>query len=203
MAPGIITRLRNNFSPARPGSLMKASLALSFLFHIILLIGFQKAFPFWNAPELRTYNVEIIRPPTEGLDKEDAQGSNVKSLNRDEKTDSKDSQDTISLDTKDQRYIKYTSIIKKALMKNWDYPDEAKASLMEGRVIAIFSLFKDGSMTQIKIESGSGHDILDKEVVRAIKASLPFPSFPESIKAARLNIKAQFDYRLSTREKEK
>jgi TonB family protein len=202
MAPGIITRLQNNFSPAKPGGIMKASLALSFLFHIILLIGFQKAFPFWNAPELRTYNVEIIRPPTEGLDKEDAQGSSVKGLTQEEK-DSKDSQDTISLDTKDERYIKYTSIIKKALMRNWDYPDEAKASLIEGRVVAFFSLLKDGSMTQIKIESGSGHDILDKEVVRAIKASLPFPSFPESIKVARLNIKAQFDYRLSSDTKNK
>ena len=58
-------------------------------------------------------------------------------------------------------------------------------------------------MTQINIESGSGHDVLDKEVLRAIKASLPFPSFPESIKVARLNIKAQFDYRLSSGEKGK
>jgi len=53
-------------------------------------------------------------------------------------------------------------------------------------------------MTQIKIEQGSGHEILDREVLRAIKASLPFPSFPASIKVARLNIKAQFDYRLSS-----
>jgi TonB family protein len=182
---------------------MKASIAASFLFHIILLISFQKAFSFWNTSELRTYNVEIIRPPTEGLDKEDAAGSDVKSLDQEEAAAAKDSQDTISLDTKDQRYIGYTGVIKKALMRNWDYPDEAKLSLMEGKVLAVFSLLKDGTMAQIKIESGSGHDVLDKEVVRAIKASLPFPPFPETVKVARLNIKAQFDYRLSGGEKGK
>lgn len=198
MAPETITRFRNSLSLGSPAFIMKASIAASFLFHIIILFSFQKAFSFWNTSELRTYNVEIIRPPTEGLEKEDATGSDVKSLNREEETAAKDSQDTISLDTKDPRYIGYTGVIKKAIMRNWDYPDEAKLSLMEGKVIAVFSLLKDGTMTQIKIESGSGHDILDKEVMRAIKASLPFPSFPETIKVVRLNIKAQFDYRLST-----
>jgi TonB family protein len=197
MALETITRIRNSLPIGSPAFIMKASIIASFLFHIIILISFQKAFSFWNTSELRTYNVEIIRPPTEGLEKEDAAGSDIKSLNREEEAAATDSQDTISLDTKDQRYSGYTGVIKQAIMKNWDYPDEAKLSLMEGKVIASFSLLKDGTMAQIKIESGSGHDILDKEVIRAIKASLPFPSFPGAIKVARLNIKAQFDYRLS------
>lgn len=203
MALETITRLRNSLPLGSPAFIMKASIAVSFLFHIILLLSFQKAFSFWNTSELRTYNVEIIRPPTEGLDKGDIAGSDVKSLNQEEADAAKDSQDTISLDTKDQRYMGYAGVIKKAIMRNWDYPDEAKLSLMEGKVLAVFSLLKDGTMTEINIESGSGHDVLDKEVVRAIKASLPFPSFPKTIKVARLNIKAQFDYRLSSGEKGK
>lgn len=152
----------------------------------------------WSNPDLRTYNVEIIRPPTEGLDKGDLPGSGIDSLDREKETPSEDSEDTISLDTKDGRYIQYTGVIKKEILKNWDYPDEARLSLMEGEVMALFTLKRDGSMQQINIKSGSGHDILDKEVLRAIKASAPFPSFPDSIKVNRLNIKAKFDYRLSS-----
>jgi|WetSurMetagenome_2_1015567.scaffolds.fasta_scaffold30713_3 TonB family protein len=203
MAPEIITRIRSRLSQGSPAFIMKACITASFLFHLIILLSFQKAFPFWNTSELRTYNVEIIRPPTEGLDKADAQGSTVKGLDKENEAASKDSQDTISLDTKDERYIGYAGLIKKAIMRSWNYPDQAKLELVEGKVQAVFSLLRDGTMTQIKIEHGSGHEILDKEVQRAIKASQPFPSFPASIKVARLNIKAQFDYRLSSGEKGK
>jgi len=200
MAPEIITRFLNNNTLRSPASIMKASMAASFLFHIVLLISFQKALPFWSTPDLRTYNVEIIRPPTEGLDKKDLAGSGIEALDQEEAASSKDSQDTISLDTKDKRYTQYTGVIKKAIMRHWDYPDEAKLSSIEGEVLVLFSLIKDGHMAQIKIESGSGQDVLDNEVLRAVKASAPFPSFPASIKVNRLNIKAKFAYRLSSGE---
>jgi TonB family protein len=197
MALEIITRLQNNPSLNTPATIMKVSLVASFLFHIALLLSFQKAFPIWNTPELRTYNVEIIRPPTEGLDKNDIPGSGIKTPGQEEAS-SKDSQDTISLDTKDKRYIQYTGLIKQTILKHWDYPDEAKLSSMEGNVLVLFSIMRNGKMTQIDIESSSGHNVLDKEVVRAVKASVPFPSFPQSIKVNRLNIKAKFNYRLSS-----
>ena len=53
-------------------------------------------------------------------------------------------------------------------------------------------------MTHISIIETSGHDILDKEVIRAINNAAPFPSFPGSITVKRLNIKATFDYRLTS-----
>jgi TonB family protein len=198
MALGIITRI-NSFPLLRgPAAIMKASLVVSFLFHIVLLICFQKAFPFaWSNPELRTYNIEIVRPPVEGLNKNDTAGTDVDRIDQKEETPSEDSQDTISLDTKDERYVLYAGVIKQRLMQQWVYPDEAKLSLIEGQVLVYFSLQKNGTMTQINIESSSGHDILDKEVIRAVKASSPFPSFPASIKVSRLNIRAKFDYRLS------
>jgi TonB family protein len=196
----IITRFLNNPSLRSPAGIMKVCLGISLLFHFGLLIGFQKAFPVWNSQELRSYSVEIIRPPTEDLDKEDLKGS-ADSLDQEKEIPSTDSQDTISLDTKDERYIQYAGVIKMKIANNWIYPAEARLSLIEGEVIAVFSIVRDGSMTQIKIERGSGYDILDKEVLRAINTSVPFPSFPESIKVNRLNIKAKFDYRFSSTRK--
>lgn len=194
-----ITRFLNNPSSLSPAGIMRLCLAISVLFHFVILISFQKVFPLWNNQELRSYNVEIIRPPTEGLDKEDLQNP-ADSLDQEKETPSADSQDTISWDTKDKRYIEYAGVIKIKIWNNWHYPAEARLSLMEGKVLVLFSLVRDGSMTQIKIERSSGYDILDKEVLRAIKASVPFPSFPESIGVNRLNIKANFDYQLSPRK---
>ncbi|HJX34014.1 MAG TPA: TonB family protein, partial [Desulfatiglandales bacterium] len=56
----------------------------------------------------------------------------------------------------------------------------------------------DGKMTYVNITQGSGHDILDQEVIRAINSAAPFPPFPESITAKRLNINATFNYRLTS-----
>jgi len=179
---------------------MKVCLAISVLFHIGMLLGFQKAFPIGNKQELRSYNVEIIRPPTEDLDKEDLKGASD-SIDQANETASADSQDTISLDTKDARYVEYATAVKMKIAKNWDYPPEARLALMEGEVLVTFSLVRDGGMAQARIEKGSGYDILDKEALRALKASVPFPSFPGSIKVNRLNIKAKFDYRLSSGKK--
>jgi TonB family protein len=192
-----ITRFLNNPVLRSPAGIMKACIGISLLFHFGLLAGFQNFLPVWSSQELRTYNVEIIRPPTEDIDREDLKGSSD-SLDQGKDISSADTQDTISLDTKDERYVQYAGTIKAKIAKNWEYPAEARLSLMEGEVTVLFSLAKDGGMTQIKIESGSGYDILDSEVIRAIKASLPFPSFPETVKVNRLNIKARFNYQLTS-----
>ena len=48
---------------------MKISLIISFLSHIILLLAFQRLFPFdWGEDMVRTYRVDIIRPPAENID---------------------------------------------------------------------------------------------------------------------------------------
>jgi TonB family protein len=202
MALETITRFLNNPVFRSPAGIMKVCIGISLLFHFGLLIGFQNFFPAWNSQELKTYNVEIIRPPTEDLDKEDLKGSSD-SLDQGKDLSSADTQDTISLDTKDERYVQYAGVIKAKIAKNWDYPAEARLSLMEGEVTVLFSLVRDGSLTQIKIEKGSGYDILDKEVLRAIGASVPFPSFPGSVKVNRLNIKARFNYKLTSSKKAK
>lgn len=193
----IIIRYLNNPALRSPTGIMKVCLAISLLFHFSLLFGFQKVFPsIWGNQGLKTYNVEIIRPPTEDLESENLENS-VDSLDQEEDIPLTEAQDTIALDTKDPRYSQYMDIISTEISRNWNYPAEAKLNLMEGEVMALFSLMRDGSIIQIGIEKSSGHDILDSEVLRAIRASVPFSSFPESIQVNRLNIKAKFDYRLS------
>jgi TonB family protein len=201
MALKMIKRLNDNLLLNGSASVMKISLIVSFIFHIVILLVFQNAFPFhFLNQELRTYRVELIRPPVDDIDEEDLSGNQIDSSGQDEFPDIEVSQETISLDTKDKRYVSYATSIKNKIMLHWRYPPEARAYLIEGRLMVLFSLARDGRLTHISITDSSGNDVLDNEVIRAINSSVPFPPFPKSIIVKRLNIRATFDYRLTSKK---
>ncbi|MBW2610327.1 MAG: energy transducer TonB [Deltaproteobacteria bacterium] len=201
MALQIIKNLNNSPLVSGSGRIMKIALFISFFFHAIILMSFQKIIPInWHIEELRTYRVELIRPPVEDINTDDIPETNIERLKDKERPIPEGGQDTISLDTKDKRYITYAGLIKEEIMLHWRYPPEARAYLIEGNLSVLFTLARDGSMTQIRITRASGHKILDREVTRAISNAAPFPPFPGSIAVKRLNIKAAFDYRLTARK---
>jgi TonB family protein len=199
MAPKTIKSLNNSLALIGPSVSMRASLFISLIFHIIILFIFQGAFPsYWHDEELRMYRVDFIRPPVEDIDSEDSQGDIIDHTEEKESPGTDSYEDTISLNTKDKRYVSYTSHIKNKIMDRWTYPAEALVSLMQGRTIVLFSLASDGKIIYLNITEGSGHDILDQEVIRAINSSAPFLPFPDSITVKRLNINATFNYRLTS-----
>jgi TonB family protein len=180
-------------------TVMRISLIISLLFHVIVLFSVQKAFPIsWMKP-LRTYHVELLRPPVDSLYDEQAAGTNLASIKPQEKKAPEKTEDTISLDTKDKRYVSYAKVIKERLMQHWEYPRKARDNLIEGQVLVIFSLDRQGNLKDVKILMPSAYAILDEETERAIRASAPFPPFPGSVTVRKLNIKANFAYVLKTR----
>lgn len=179
---------------------MKICLIVSFFFHGVFVLAFQEAFPWAFAEEeLRTYTVEFIRPPVEDLEKDDLSDGEMGKTEKKDTPEAAESQDTISLDTLDKRYVSYTRIIKDSIMRQWQYPAEARENLIEGKLLILFSLSKNGSLQGVRILTSSGYAILDDEAARAIRAANPFPSFPEHITVTRLNIKADIDYRIASR----
>lgn len=199
MALKIIKNPNNSLSLIGPSVSMRTSMIISLIFHIIILFIFQGAFPsYWHNEELRTYRVDFIRPPAEDIDSEDSQGDIIDHTEEKESPVTDSYEDTISLNTKDKRYSSYTSHIKNGIMDHWAYPAEALVSLLQGRTIVLFSLASDGKIIYINITEGSGHDILDHEVIRAINNAAPFPPFPDSITVKRLNINATFNYRITS-----
>jgi TonB family protein len=180
---------------------MRISVLVSLLLHVMLLFTFRSAFSsFWAREDLRTYRVELIRPPIEDMDREEnADAAMAKARQEDKRSSSEESQDTISLDTTDKRYVDYARVIKERIMAQWRYPREAKENLVEGKLLVLFSLSRQGNMLELKVTEPSGHDILDREAARAISNAAPFPPFPEHVTVNRLNVKARFDYRIKAR----
>jgi len=179
---------------------MYVSLTVSFLIHVLLFLSLQKAFPLsWMTESMRTYEVEFLRPPVIDLDKNSGTGAEIGS-EQEKKATSEEDQETISLDTDDRRYISYAKAIKERIAKEWTYPPDAKASLVEGKLRLLFSLSRQGEMNRVRILEHSGSAVLDQEAVRAVRAGSPYPPFPDHVTVGRLNIDASFEYRLTQKK---
>jgi len=189
---------RTHKNPLDADMVMKICLAVSLLVHTTLFLALQGSFSMpQGLEEVRSYSIELIRPPIEAI--EISARTDEKNLLPNEPADPLNDQETVSLETKDKKYTSFFAMIKQSLMQHWKYPPEARSSLIEGTLTALFSLERNGKLIEASIIQTSGYSILDNEAARAINSAAPFPPFPESITVSRLNILATFDYRLTSK----
>jgi protein TonB len=77
------------------------------------------------------------------------------------------------------RYIRaHFSYIKDLIHKQIIYPATAKKMGWDGKVIVSFIISSEGYTRNIMISKSSGHEILDENVVKAVKRASPFPKPP-------------------------
>jgi len=193
-----LTDSKNVSIASYTASIMKSSLFVSLAVHLVALIILQKAFPIgWVAKPLRTYQVELLRPPIDPLELDQKVTDEIAKIGAEKDTPEETAEDTISLETKDKRYSSYAKIIKSRLLEHWEYPPEAWENLLEGDVLVLFSLNRQGHLMGIQVQKYSQHKILDDETTRTIRDAAPFPPFPGSVTVNKLNIMANFTYRLT------
>ena len=184
-------------------NILRTCLILSLAFHAVMVLALQNAIPTYLAGEdLRIYRVELLRPPVDDLDLAEKPDTDISKPEEPaaSKTSSEETQETISLDTADKRYVTYAQAIKERIAGQWKYPQEARKKRLEGRLVALFSLNKEGALTRMEITRSSGHEVLDREAERAVQSAAPFPPFPSTITVSRLNINVSFDYTLSRKK---
>ena len=187
-----------NSPPFRFGTTIKVCLIVSFLFHAVTILAFHDVINLnWAVEKPRTYKVDLIRAPVEDLDPDETPGADISQTKEESEPPPTLDQETISLDTKDQRYVSYATLIKGKIGSQWRYPSAARDRLIEGQLMVLFSLVKQGEVIEIKVINPSGYPVLDEEAVRAVKTAAPFPPFPDHVTVKRLNIQASFDYRLT------
>jgi len=73
-------------------------------------------------------------------------------------------------------------------------------NLIEGEVMAFFSLNRKGQLKDIKIIKTSAYPVLDGETLRTVRSAVPFSPFPGLVTVIKLNSKANFAYRLTARK---
>lgn len=195
---GLLSPVRPRFPGRR--TILRTSFGVSILLHAGLLLCIQKAIPEdWLGQPLRTFEVELLRPPVDPLRDAEGEDGGLEAARADREAPREETEETISLDTKDTRYSSYARVIKERIFHQWRYPPEAKERLLEGVVLVLFSLNRPGELTDLEILASSGAPALDAEAARAVRAASPFPPFPGSFSVKRLHVKADFSYRLHTR----
>ncbi len=200
MAPQTIKIAMNNPSSFQLGTTIKVCLILSFLFHAVTIFAFHDVYILeWVDEKPRTYKVDLIRAPVEDIDPDERPGADISQTDEEPAPPPNLDQDTISLETMDKRYMSYARLIKEEIGSQWRYPSAARDGLIEGKLILVFSLVRSGDLVGIDLLKRSGFSILDEEAVRAVRAAAPFPPFPDHVSVKHLNIKASFDYRMTSK----
>jgi len=179
--------------------ILRVCLIVSLAFHALMVLSLQTAFPTYFSDDFRVYRVELLRPPVDSMDLAEKPDTDI-SKTEAPPASSEDTQETISLDTEDKRYVTYAQAVKERIAGQWKYPQEARKKKLEGRLVALFSLNREGALTRMEITRSSGHEVLDREAARAIESAAPFPPFPSTITVSRLNINVSFDYTLAKRK---
>lgn len=102
--------------------------------------------------------------------------------------------DTISLNTDDLKYFSYMLKLKNKIEYIWRYPQAAAERGIQGDLLLSFTIHRDGGVSDVRVVSTSGYEILDLEAVRAIKEASPFAPLPDAWNEDRITITGHFLY---------
>ncbi|MDI6777333.1 MAG: TonB family protein [Syntrophales bacterium] len=137
----------------------------------------------WKRPGKNRGEKEKVEPPQPQIEGET--------------TSSEYLEKTAALDSNDDRYISYLRKIKKKIENIWTYPQKAYEQKEEGVAVVKFSITKSGALLDPVIMTSSGSKLLDGETIGAVKAAAPYDPLPRHFNLSRLNIVAEFQYRLT------
>jgi len=86
--------------------------------------------------------------------------------------------------TKQYAFANYEEAWRKKIERigTLNFPDEARRNKLSGDVRMAVTIYKDGSVKNVKITKYSGHKILDDAAVRIVKMAAPFAAFPREIR---------------------
>ncbi len=192
--------IRSSYPGLTGKRIILMALLVSGIIHAGIIIGFPDIFMAGGfGTKLRAFKVDLIRPPMDEIQEpsEEAQApiSQAPVESAQEKEEA-----TISLDTKDAIYHPYAKLVKERIQQHWTYPLAARQSYVQGNLLIIFRLERNGHLVKSRIARSSGYQILDGTSLKAIELASPFPPFPDTIPVQFLNINASFTYKLKIEE---
>ena len=111
-----------------------------------------------------------------------------------ERGEALDNDESIPLDTKEEKYVSYFSRIKQQIQRVWVYPAQGTKRKLSGEVTLKFEISRDGNLLSLRLINTSGFDVLDINATKAVKEAAPYYPFPATISKKKLSILATFIY---------
>ena len=93
-------------------------------------------------------------------------------------------------------YDTYYGRVRQIIDSNKSYPTLAKQRRQEGSPKVTFTILKNGVITNVSVES-SGYRLLDREALRMIRKSSPFPKIPDSMGKNKIDLTVPINFTLS------
>jgi hypothetical protein len=100
---------------------------------------------------------------------------------------------TVSIPLKGYDITPWATKVIAIVQKNWVLPDIGRLAART-RVRIILVIRKNGELSSLEISEGSSLDVLDEAAVKALRASLPFPSLPDDFPGDLLEADFEFAY---------
>jgi protein TonB len=87
----------------------------------------------------------------------------------------------------DQRALTFQRALLSHIARYRRYPEGARRDQARGTVQLLFSMLRDGTVTEVRIASSSGYSLLDVAAIETIRKAQPMPRIPTEL-PDRLNI---------------
>lgn len=86
---------------------------------------------------------------------------------------------SLTLDTKDYKFLIYNERLKERIENIWIYPHEEASRGIYGDLIIRFTIKKNGTLGAVELMRTSGHQNLDTAAMRALKDGEPYWPLPD------------------------
>jgi colicin import membrane protein len=96
----------------------------------------------------------------------------------------------VRVDDEDFRFAYYLEIIKERVSFNWSPPPVSGG--LNVMCTVYFKIMRDGRISSVKVEQGSGFDLFDRAAVRAVNLSGPMPPLPAGFDGRWLGVHFEF-----------
>jgi periplasmic protein TonB len=97
------------------------------------------------------------------------------------------------------RYGWYIEAVKRKINSNWDQftIDSAVRSQRRAHAVMTFTINRDGSVKNVRLDQTSGNLSMDNSAQRALLSSVPMPALPNDYSGSYVNVIFDFDLSLS------
>ena len=102
-------------------------------------------------------------------------------------------QGAIALDSNFE-FTYYLTLVRNRIAQSWAPPAGLSPGGQPVRSVMYFRIARDGSITSIRIETGSGVEYFDRSALRAIQLSDPLPPLPLGYSGGDLGVHFGFQY---------
>ena len=97
-----------------------------------------------------------------------------------------------------QMEVDYRSLVNAYLARRKSYPVEAKKARQEGTVAIRFVVDRNGTISDVRMIRGSGHDLLDRATLDLLQRVAPLPRMPASMQRDSIPMAVAIEYSLKT-----